>query len=169
MTGKKVVLLGFDLRKPRLAEYTGLTRRVGLSNYLIRHSSLDEVIIPYRTNLDIILSGTTPPNPAEMVGSQRMNDFITHAQEKFDLVIIDSPPVQIVSDPMPLAAMVSHVLLVVKFGKTQIRDLQETKNILHHVKASILGVIFNDIKVGRGYGNYHKYEYYYGYSSSNKK
>jgi capsular exopolysaccharide synthesis family protein len=169
-SGKKVVLVDADMRKPKQQDIFDIKKSPGLSDYLVRDLTLDQVCYPTKSeNLKVVPCGTTPPNPAEMVGSQRMSDFINHAQEKFDLVIIDSPPVQIVSDPMPLAAMVSHVLLVVKFGKTQIRDLQETKNILHHVKASILGVIFNDIKVGRGYGNSHKYEYYYGYSSSNKK
>jgi polysaccharide biosynthesis transport protein len=169
-SGKKVLLVDADMRKPKQQDIFDIKKSPGLSDFLVRNLTLEQVCYPTKSeNLKVVPCGTTPPNPAEMVGSQRMSDFINHAQEKFDLVIIDSPPVQIVSDPMPLAAMVSHVLLVVKFGKTQIRDLQETKTILQHVKASILGVIFNDIKVGRGYGNYHKYEYYYGYSSSNKK
>jgi tyrosine-protein kinase Etk/Wzc len=169
-SGKKVVLVDADMRKPRQHDIFDIKKSPGLSDFLVRDLTLDQVCYPTKAeNLKVVPCGTTPPNPAEMVGSQRMSDFIAIAQQKFDLVVIDSPPVQIVSDPMPLAAMVSHVLLVVKFGKTQIRDLQETKSILQHVKASILGVIFNDIKVGRGYGNYHKYEYYYGYSSTNKK
>ncbi len=169
-SGKKVVLVDADMRKPRQQDIFDIKKSPGLSDYLVRDLSLEQVCYPTRSeNLKVVPCGTTPPNPAEMVGSQRMSDFINNTQEKFDLVIIDSPPVQIVSDPMPLAAMVSHVLLVVKFGKTQLRDLEETLAILKHVKASLLGVIFNDIKVGRGYGNHHKYEYYYGYSSSNKK
>jgi len=98
-----------------------------------------------------------------------MSDFMQLVQDMFDLVIVDSPPVQIVSDPMPIATMVSHVLLVIKFGKTQMRDVQETLNILQHVKAPLLGVIFNDIQVRAGYGNAYKYNYYYGSQGSVKK
>ena len=169
-SGKRVLLIDADMRKPKQHDIFDVKKSPGLSDYLVRNLALEQVCYPTKSeHLKVVPCGTTPPNPAEMVGSQRMKDFINEAQGKFDLVIVDSPPVQIVSDPMPLSTMVSHVLLVVKFGQTQLRDLEETLAILQHVKASLLGVIFNDIKVGRGYGNYHKYEYYYGYSSSNKK
>jgi tyrosine-protein kinase Etk/Wzc len=168
--GHRVLIIDGDMRKPKQHDIFNIKISPGLSDYLARGMSLKDVIYPTKSdNLKVLPCGTLPPNPSEMVGSLQMGELIQKVSEKFDLVIIDSPPVQIVSDAMLLATKVSYVTLVVKFGLTQLRDIQETLDILERVKAPILGVIFNGIKVSRGYGTHYKYNYYYSYSNSGEK
>jgi polysaccharide biosynthesis transport protein len=167
--GHRVLIVDGDMRKPRQHEIFDTKMSPGLSDFLAKDLKLNDVIYPTKSeNLKVVPCGTIPPNPTEMVGSKKMSEFISKVLEKFDLVIIDSPPVHVVSDPMLLATKVSHVLLLVKFGLTQLRDVQETLSILQQAKAPLLGVIFNGIKIGRGYGNQYKYSYY-SYSNSRDK
>jgi len=107
--------------------------------------------------------------PLEMFASQRMGDFIAQCWMMYDLVIIDAPPVRLVTDPLLFAAKATHVLLVVKANSTQMRDVQEATALMRRAQTPILGVLFNYIKTTRGYGDYHRYNYYYESYSTGKK
>lgn len=111
-------------------------------------------------NLDIITSGPVPPNPAEMLGSARMKNFLQEACTTYDLVLLDSPPVNSVADASILSGQVDGVILVVEAGSTEREAVMLAKQQLEKVNARILGVVLN--KVRQKNGGYYYYYYYYG-------
>jgi len=167
--GQRVLLIDGDMRKPKQHTLFGLKSTPGLADCMARGLSAGQVI--YQTsvpNLRLVPCGTIPPNPAEMIASQRMGDFIAQCRMMFDLVVIDAPPVRLVTDPLLFAAKATHVLLVVKANSTQMRDVQEAAALMHRAQTPILGVLFNYVKTTRGYGDYHRYNYYYTSYSTKK-
>jgi len=168
--GKRVLLVDGDLRKPKQHSALGVEVTVGLSDFMVKSLDLKQILYPTAVpNLRLAPCGTVPPNPAEMIASRRMSDFLQHMQKLFDLVIIDSPPVRVVADPLLLAGKVSHALLVVKFASTQLRDVQEAVSLLRRAKTPLLGAVFNHINLGRGHGYYGRYNYYYYSDGAEKK
>ena len=165
--GKKTVLLGFDMRKPRLFQEFGLTNNVGLSSYLSNKESLENIIqcssqIP---NLDIITSGPLPPNPAELIASEKTNELFTLLKESYDYIIIDTPPIGLVTDSLLLMRHTDVNLFVVRQGVTNknifgniIKDLEE--------RELPISIIINGVETGKSYG-YGKYSYGYGYGYGN--
>lgn len=166
--GKKTVLLGFDMRKPRLFQEFGLTNNVGLSSYLSNKESLENIIqcssqIP---NLDIITSGPLPPNPAELIASEKTNGLFTLLKERYDYIIIDTPPIGLVTDSLLLMRHTDVNLFVVRQGVTNknifgniIKDLEE--------RELPISIIINGVETGKSYG-YGKYSYGYGYGNYGK-
>lgn len=166
--GKKTVLLGFDMRKPRLFQEFGLTNNVGLSSYLSNKESLENIIqcssqIP---NLDIITSGPLPPNPAELIASEKTNELFTLLKESYDYIIIDTPPIGLVTDSLLLMRHTDVNLFVVRQGVTNknifgniIKDLEE--------RELPISIIINGVETGKSYG-YGKYSYGYGYGNYGK-
>lgn len=166
--GKKTVLLGFDMRKPRLFQEFGLTNNVGLSSYLSNKESLENIIqcssqIP---NLDIITSGPLPPNPAELIASEKTNELFTLLKERYDYIIIDTPPIGLVTDSLLLMRHTDVNLFVVRQGVTNknifgniIKDLEE--------RELPISIIINGVETGKSYG-YGKYSYGYGYGNYGK-
>jgi len=168
--GKRVLLVDGDLRKPKQHLVFGVEASAGLSDFMVKSLDLKQILYPTTVpNLRLAPCGTVPPNPAEMIASRRMSDFLQHMQKLFDLVIIDSPPVRVVADPLLFAGKVSHALLVVKFASTQLRDVQEAVALLRRAKTPLLGAVFNHINLGRGHGYYGRYNYYYYAESAGKK
>ncbi|MBD3376344.1 polysaccharide biosynthesis tyrosine autokinase, partial [candidate division KSB1 bacterium] len=167
---KKVVIVDCDLRKPRQHEVFQVDKAPGLTDILAKGDDLNKVIrktpVP---NLYLLTSGTQPPNPAEMVASSRMKDLLQQLRQMFDTVILDTPPVNVVTDPLLLASQVKNVLLVTRFGVSDLKIIQNAKDILNRSRAKIHGVVLNDVKSGRGYGYYYKYNYYYSYYSNADK
>ena len=162
--GKKTVLLGFDLRKPKLFQEFGLNNNIGLSTYLSNKDTLDGVIqasgkIP---NLDIITSGPIPPNPAELIASDKCNELFDKLKEIYDYIIIDTPPLGLVTDAFLLMRHSDVNLYIVRQGVTN-------KNIFGSIIKDIesrdikVNIILNGIKQEGGYG-YHYGSYKYGYS-----
>ncbi len=162
--GKKTVLLGFDMRKPKLFQEFGLNNNIGLSTYLSNKDTLDEVIqasgkIP---NLDIITSGPIPPNPAELIASEKCNVLFDKLKEIYDYIIIDTPPLGLVTDAFLLMRHSDVNLYIVRQGVTN-------KNIFGSIIKDIesrdikVNIILNGIKQEGGYG-YHYGSYKYGYS-----
>jgi len=168
--GQRVLLIDGDMRKPKQHTLFGLKSTPGLADCMARGLSAGQVI--YQTsvpNLRLVPCGTIPPNPAEMIASTRMGDFIAQCRMMFDLVIIDAPPVRLVTDPLLFAAKATHVLLVVKANSTQMRDVQEATALMRRAQTPLLGVLFNYVKTTRGYGDYHRYNYYYESYGASKK
>lgn len=162
--GKKTVLLGFDMRKPKLFQEFGLNNNIGLSTYLSNKDTLDEVIqasgkIP---NLDIITSGPIPPNPAELIASDKCNELFDKLKEIYDYIIIDTPPLGLVTDAFLLMRHSDVNLYIVRQGVTN-------KNIFGSIIKDVesrdikVNIILNGIKQEGGYG-YHYGSYKYGYS-----
>jgi len=158
--GRNVVIVDADLRRPRVHKMFQLSNRVGLTDQFIRtqdrfDGSLKSTEIP---NLHAITSGNLPPNPSELLSSGRMSEILNLLHDQFNTVIIDSPPTLLVTDAMVLAQRVDGVLLVVKPSVTKWSALRQSIEQLQHVKANLLGIVVNDINIGRS-----RYYYYRGY------
>lgn len=163
LTGKKVLLMELDLRKPRLSKQLRILNSIGISNYLLGENSLQEIIRPVEgiENLFLASSGPIPPNPTELILSMQMKALMEYVKNDFDYVIIDSPPVGIVTDAKLLASFASSTIFVVRHEVTELEMLPliyslYTKNILPHI-----GIVFNGIKAN----SFMRYGTYYGYKS----
>lgn len=167
LSNKKVILLGMDLRKPKMSSYLNVNGNKGITNYLVGQSNVDEIIQAYKDqpNLSYISSGPIPPNPAELILSKKMKDLLKELSERYDYVLIDTPPIGLVSDALLLRDFVDNILIIVRHKytrKVMLRHLENMKNNNELPKASI---IFNGVKRGRkayGYGGYYagKNSYY---------
>ena len=167
LSEKKTVILGLDLRKPKLFEEFNLSNEVGVVNYLIKQKTVDEIINPTHIPfLDVILSGPIPPNPAEMIMSDGMKELIEELKTKYDYIILDTPPVGLVSDALELAQYCDVTLYIVRqnFTKKDMITLlnNRVKRGELHNTSIILNGFQNKAKYGAGYG----YGYGYGYGST---
>lgn len=162
--GKKVVIVGMDLRKPKLYEDFDLKNDVGVVNYLVGKAELSDIINKTEVeNLDVILSGPIPPNPSELLLNKGTDALFDQLKEQYDIVIIDTPPLGLVSDAMELVQYADASIFVVRQAYTQklmLKTINEkyNKNEIEHVS-----MVFNDFKVSRGYG----YNYGYGRYANN--
>lgn len=158
-SGKKVLLIDADLRKPQLHRQFNVKNSRGLTNVLVQHVKTDDVIVATeQRGLDILTTGPIPPNPSELIGSKRMMDIIEVVTMKYDHILIDCPPVGVVTDPALLSAIVDGTIFVVSYGKTSIEESKRAKSLLDNVNANILGVVLNKIpKDGKGYYGYYQY------------
>lgn len=164
LSNKKVILLGLDLRKPKMHKYLGVENGKGLTNYLIRQSELEEVISVSKENpnLSYITSGPIPPNPSELILSDRMDELITQLKEQYDYVIIDTPPIGLVSDALLLRKYVSNILLVVRQKYTKKAMVRDLNDLYKNGELKSAGLVFNGVKMGRSYYGYGGYKYGYG-------
>lgn len=162
-SGQRVLLIDTDLRRPRLHKSLGVSRATGLTNLIMNEVTIDDVIkttdIP---NLYVMPCGPTPPNPAELLLTHRFREVLTQAQERFDFILLDSPPVLAVTDGVILARLSDGVVLITQAGKTIADDARNAASKFRDVHAPILGVILNDMDLSdRRYGYYY-YQYGYG-------
>lgn len=147
---KRVLLVDADMRKPTLHYTFDLFNYIGLSNLLSKKLSLTNVIQKtFIPNLYVLPSGPIPPNPSELLASNNMDQFIKSIENHFDVVIFDVPPILSVSDAQILASKCDGTLLVLRFGKTEKKQLQKAKNILVSSHAKIIGVVCNNYKLGK--------------------
>jgi len=167
MTGKKVLLLGLDLRKPKLQKLLGLETTLGVSTYLIGRNSAEEIAMPTSMkNLFFAPSGPIPPNPAELLGSERMAALMTWARANFDYIIVDTPPVAIVTDAFLIARFADANLFVVRYGYSSKEVIKLVDDIYTHREFKNLALVVNDFQPKRSYGYGYNYRYSYGYSYS---
>jgi len=162
---RAVLLIDTDLRRPVINTLFRQPATPGLSSYLAGDALFDAAIqktaVP---NLSIIASGPTPPNPAELVGSRRMRELLDAASERFDMILLDSPPVLAVSDAGALVPMVDGVLLVVGSGQAARLALRRAKEAIQAVQGRIVGAVLNRFDASaQGYSRryYDRYESYY--------
>ena len=170
-TGAQVIIIDSDMRKPRIHKiFNNEENGIGLSNFLSGSTDLDSTIkrsdIP---NLFYIPSGPIPPNPSELIGSKLFKNMMESLGERFDHIILDSPPVLGFADTAILSTSVDGVILVVLGGKTPRETLQHAKEVLHQVNAKILGVVINRIDIQRSDYGYYYYRYHYYYGKEGKK
>jgi capsular exopolysaccharide synthesis family protein len=162
-TGRKVIVLDCDMRHPRLHRFLNLDRAAGMSAFLSGNSELSSIIqqtaIP---NLFAVPSGRFPPNPAELVGSERMKQAVAFLDQHFDHIVMDSPPLLLVADARILASTVDGVILVIKAGKTSKQAVQQSKRLLQQVHAHTLGTLLNDADIFSPDYYYYSKSYYYG-------
>lgn len=161
---EKVILMDADLRRPTVHKTFNVSNRVGLSSYLLGNASFEEIIQPTMVNnLFVITSGPIPPNPSELLGSMRTKDLLTRLEDKSDLLILDAPPANSVTDAQVLAAQVDGVIMVVPQGIAEKAGVAHAKQALETVHANILGVIMNRVTKEKYSG------YYGGYYGAEKK
>lgn len=167
LSGKKTLLLGADMRKPSLPAYLGMRDLPGLSNYLGGFNTLDEIIVKQQEdNLDIILGGDIPPNPAELLASEKMRNLMDKLKREYEYIIVDTTPIGLVSDALELLKMTDFNLLVVRQGKTVKSALGTIDDLFREGKIKNIGILFNDVdfrKLDYGYGYRYGYTYRYGY------
>jgi succinoglycan biosynthesis transport protein ExoP len=168
--GALVLLIEADLRHPMLAQSSSdLRPEPGLSTVLAGYGELTDAVqrvavhesmnnaAPERI-MDVLTAGPLPPNPVDLIESQRMRELIAEAERAYDLVVIDTPPTSVVSDAVPLVKQVSGVIVVVRFGKSTREAVLALKSQLEHLQAPTLGVVLNAHATGASYG----YGYSYG-------
>jgi succinoglycan biosynthesis transport protein ExoP len=169
-TSVRAIVVEADLRNPTLSAQHGLRPRPGLAELLTHQVELDEAIQPKAlaagTNgagadggqVDVIVAGTTPPNPAELIESETMGDILTELAKRYELVVVDSAPIGVVSDALPLLRMTDGLLVVARIGETTRDTAHELRDQLDRLGVSALGVVANAVKVRRGgrygYGHY---------------
>ncbi|NMC14047.1 MAG: polysaccharide biosynthesis tyrosine autokinase [Chloroflexi bacterium] len=167
-SGRKVVLIDADLRRPRVHKIFNVANRYGMSNIFVQSSiSLDGSLQKTEIeNLLIMPSGELPPNPSELLGSGKMFEILSLIKEQADFIIIDSPPIMAVTDSAVLAPRVDGVLLVVKPGVTKQAVAAQAVEQLTRVNANILGVVLNEVDFSKSRTSYYQYKgYYYSYST----
>jgi len=152
---KKIILVDCDLRRPSIHKKFKISNLVGLTEVLIGKTSLEETIQKYNDNFDILSSGKIPPNPSEMLSSNAMTNVIEKLKEKYDIVILDSAPLQAVTDAQILATKVDGTILVVRAERTKKESIIEAKSRLDKVGANIIGTVLNAVENTR-----EKYYYY---------
>jgi len=159
-TGKRVLLIDGDLRKPQVHKVFNVVNSKGLTNVLAKQADLSEAVkaVDDVNGLYVLTSGPKPPNPSELLGSNRMKEFLKEAAENYDLILVDTPPVGVVTDPAVVSTMVDGTILVVRSHQTNMEEARRAKQLLENVKANILGVVLNSIPVsGRTYYRYYQY------------
>ena len=168
--GSRVLVVDSDMRRPRIETLLNLPPTVvGLSTLLTGQFGLDDVVMPTQIpNLFTLPCGPIPPNPAELLSSPLMRRFLEQASQKFDYVVLDSPPVLHVTDARVLAAQVEAVILVTHGAVTPRGAVQHAKQQLQQVNANIIGIVLNNLDFSSvGYDYYNRYyrDYGYGYGS----
>ncbi len=170
-SGNKVLFVDADLRKPQLHKVFNLDRQVGLSEYLTGRTDLNSIIKEVGIeNLKVVTSGKSTHNPAELIGSGKMADFIAEAKRVFDFLIFDSPPVISVTDAVILAGTTDASIQVVRSGKILVPAAKSAKEKLANAQAKFLGVVLNGMKAEHSdYGYYHYYKYYHYYGEEEQR
>ncbi|MCM1114305.1 MAG: CpsD/CapB family tyrosine-protein kinase [Clostridium sp.] len=178
---QRVLLIDGDLRRPQVHRYFSVSNAPGLTDYLSdcisgkKRTDLFSVIHPTEyENLSILCSGSIPPNPAELLGSELMSEFLQYISKSYDYIVIDTPPINVVSDALPLIREADGIVLVVRQNQTTHPELQKTLKSLEFIDAKILGFLVNFVEskatrykktyndYGYSYGKYSSYGYSYG-------
>lgn len=169
----KVLIIDCDMRKPRMHRYIGARKDIGLSTVLSKQINVEDAIHrEVRPNLDVMVSGAVPPNPAELLASDSMKEMLEVLKDKYEYIFFDTPPVTVVTDASALSPLVDGIMLVVRQNYTDHESLTSALNLLNISNTKILGFFMNDVnakRAGYGYGRYrynygYKYSYKYGYN-----
>jgi succinoglycan biosynthesis transport protein ExoP len=163
--GRRVLVVCCDLRRPRVHEFFGLDNKVGFTSVIVGETEVEKAIqeVPGTPRLSLLASGPTPPNPAELLSSARVEKFFAWAREAYDIVLVDSPPVLPVTDGAIIARLADATVVVATAGVTGRRELQRTLESLETVQANVVGAVLNGIEIDRG--NYYRYGYGYAAKS----
>lgn len=165
LSNKKVLLIGSDMRKPKIAEYLNITERNGLSHFLSNRELKAEAVIKNipEYNFDIVQAGITPPNPSELLMNGRFEALLAEVKTKYDYIIVDTAPVSLVSDTMLLSKNADLFMYVVRANYLDRRLLEIPKKLYQEKKLPNLAIVLNDTDVRKGYGYGYGYNYGYGY------
>ncbi|MDQ1482185.1 MAG: tyrosine-protein kinase, partial [Actinomycetota bacterium] len=160
--GARICVVEGDLRRPRLLSYMGMDGSVGLTNVLIGQAELDDVLQQFaRTSVYVVGAGTVPPNPSELLGSAAMVAVLRELESRFDVVIIDTPPLLPVTDAAVLSTIAGGTVVVVGAGRVDRDHLARSLQSLEAVKGRLLGLVLNLVPIK---GNDAYYNYREGYA-----
>jgi tyrosine-protein kinase Etk/Wzc len=165
-TGARVLLVGCDLRRPTLHTIFDFPRSPGLTEVLVGDAGLEESIHSTGINaLDYIGSGAIPPNPAELLGSDKMRELLADLRERYDTILLDAAPLLAVTDTALLTRVADQVAVVMEAGAVPLKAAQRLQEMLQSAQAPVAGLILNDKsgKVAESYRYYGKYGYRYSY------
>lgn len=163
-TGCSVLLIDADMRKPVQHKIFKTSNKIGLSTVIIGLSSVEESVKKdVVKNLDLLPSGKMPPNPSELLSSQQFGDMLNKVSRMYDYVIIDTPPVNIVSDAVVISGLVGGAVMVLKYSATTYEDVAEAMRQLNLADVNVLGFMLNEVNK-RHTGSYYSYKYKYKYS-----
>jgi capsular exopolysaccharide synthesis family protein len=164
--GKKILIIDCDLRRPSIHKQFGITNIYGLTDIILSYKTFNQCI--QRTdieNLDIVTSGQIPPNPSEMLSSNKMRNLVNSFKDYYDYIILDTPPAGIVTNAAVLSSYCDGVVLVCASGEVDIEMAKIAKERLNKVNAKILGAVLNKMQIDKNkYANY-----YYGEDIPKKK
>ncbi|MBA3014584.1 MAG: polysaccharide biosynthesis tyrosine autokinase [Proteobacteria bacterium] len=164
-----VLLVDCDMRKPRIHKVFGLSNKFGLSNYLTSTGQAAPIQKAADEKLDIIPSGPVPPNPSELLASTNMRQLLEEMSVRYDFIIIDSPPVMSVTDSQILSRLVDGTIIVTKGGDTTWDELKRAVRLFADVKAHMLGIVLNAVKIKDSNDAYYYQGYYNYYGSYSEK
>lgn len=155
-SGNKVLLVDCDMRKPSIHKKFKISNMSGTAELLLRKESFEDVANFYNENLTIITAGKIPPNPSEMLSSRAMTAFIKEMKKEFKYIILDTPPLQAVTDAQVLSTKADGVLLVVRAGSTKRDAVLNSVDLIKKVKGKVIGMVLNGVE------NKKNSYYYYG-------
>ena len=161
-SGKRVLIIDCDLRKPSLHRKFNVSNEVGLTDVLVGTSELNKVMKKIDDNLYLLTTGTLPPNPAEIIGSNTMENFLNECKINFDYIILDTPPILPVTDSKLLAIKADATVLVVRSEISKSKHVSQAFKELEKVNANVIGTILNDVEM-------RSEKLYYDYSNKSKK
>lgn len=166
LSGKKTLIVGADMRRPKIFEDFNRKNDVGLSTYLSGLNEFDAVV--QKTDIDnlfLVSGGPVPPNPSELLLTDRFESFVREALERFDYVIIDTPPLALVTDAFVISKFVNHSVFVLRQNYSPKEFVRSIHEYYESGKLKNISILLNDIyKSGLGYGYGQGYAYHYGYS-----
>ena len=167
-TGARVLLIDADMRKPSQHKTFRVKKTNGLSRILSNQCTLEECICrEVARGLDLLPSGSLPPNPSELLSSEAMRDMLDQLSVQYDYIFIDTPPLGVVSDSLVLSELTAGIILVTRQGQTTYEELQNAVDSVKNVEGTVLGVVISDMRENpRTYGRYEKYHYYKAYDYS---
>ena len=160
--GKRVLIIDCDLRKPSLHRKFNVSNEEGLTDVLVGTSKLNNVMKKIDDNLYLLTTGTLPPNPAEIIGSNTMENFLEQCKINFDYIILDTPPILPVTDSKLLAIKADATVVVVRSEISKSKHVSQAFKELEKVNANIIGTILNDVEM-------YSEKLYYDYSNKSKK
>ena len=162
--GKKTLVIDLDLRLPTVHKKMKVKNKVGVTDVVTRNARFSDSLIQYAENLDLITSGTKIPYAAEFLQSEILQEFISGLREIYDVILIDCPPVGLVTDGIIVSNYCDGTLLVIASGQDERKELLRVKEQLEQTKTNIIGIVMTKMTVSKKY-----YNYSYRYSESNKK
>lgn len=156
--GKNVIIIDADLRRPTVHRKLGTINGIGLVDIIVGENRLVDGLMDVEKNLYAITAGKTTANPAELLLSKKLASIIDELKQKFEYIILDTPPINIVADTLPLAALSDGVILVVKYRKTKKKELLKASKLIKNTSNNLLGIVLNSVEVEEE--RYYNYTYY---------
>jgi len=165
LANKKTIILEFDIRKPKVLSQLNMGKRPGLTNYLLGKVKADELPVPVegQSNLFVLPCGPVPPNPSELLLDPKLDELFAYLKQNFDVIVMDTAPVGMVSDALTLSKYADCTLYIVRQGHTYKKQLGLIDEYYREGKLPKISIVLNDAKLRSGYGNYGYGGYGYGY------